>query len=154
MPKMDCDDLGGTDPDDTDKDEATVTLKDFYFPNGTYQTNRSLKYDYDFGDGWIHDIVFLGTAPSDFRNAMHVPAFLPVFCISGEGHPCAEDCGGGAGWEDVKDAFRKPKSSRGSDLREWYNNECANGDAKGLDPYKWDVFDVNAALHEEFGEEE
>jgi hypothetical protein len=156
MPKADCEDLkdtGFSDPDDAVEDEATVTLKDFYFPNGTYQGGRSLEYVYDLGDDWTHNIVFLGTAAPDFRAQMHVPPFLRVFCVSGEGHPCAEDCGNVVGWEDLKDAFRKPKGSRGAELREWYKNQCINGDQLkkgGLDPYKWDVYKVNEELHDEF----
>ena len=32
--------------------------------------------------------------------------------------------------------------------KEWYKKYCANGDPKGLDPYKWSVVDVNDALAE------
>jgi hypothetical protein len=31
-------------------------------------------------------------------------------------------------------------------LKGWHKTSCANGDPKGLDPYKWDIFDVNDEL--------
>ena len=31
--------------------------------------------------------------------------------------------------------------------REWYKTFCANGDPKGLDPFKWDILDVNSKLY-------
>jgi hypothetical protein len=62
----------------------------------------------------------------------------------GQGHPCAEDIG--PGWENLKKVFRGGKDAEG--LREWYKSECVNGDPTGLDPYKWDILDVNDALEE------
>ena len=69
-----------------------------------------------------------------------------VLCIGGEGHPCAEDCGSEPGWEDLKNAFKKPRGNKWR--REWYKTACANGDPKGLDPYKWDILEVNDQLRE------
>jgi hypothetical protein len=61
-----------------------------------------------------------------------------------QGHPCAEDCGGSGGWESLKDAFKKKGDAEGR--KKWYKQGCGNGDPKGLDPWKWDVFDVNDEL--------
>ena len=30
----------------------------------------------------------------------------------------------------------------------WYKESCANGDPKGLDPFKWSILDVNDDLAE------
>jgi len=30
----------------------------------------------------------------------------------------------------------------------WYKEECLNGDPKGLNPYDWDMYDVNEELLE------
>ncbi|KAL8916009.1 MAG: hypothetical protein Q9208_008740 [Pyrenodesmia sp. 3 TL-2023] len=106
-----------------------------------------ITYEYDMGDGWEHQIQLLGRAEKGLHAAL---TGLPeekaqkVLCVSGEGHPCAEDCGSEPGWEELKKAFTKPKGDR--ELKEWYKNVCANGDRKGLDPWKWDLMDVNAAL--------
>ncbi len=106
-----------------------------------------ITYEYDMGDGWEHQIQLLGRAEKGLHAAL---TGLPekkaqkVLCVSGEGHPCAEDCGSEHGWEELKKAFTKQKGDR--ELKEWYKNDCANGDRKGLDPWKWDLMDVNAAL--------
>jgi hypothetical protein len=41
---------------------------------------------------------------------------------------------------------KKRKDPEG--LKEWYMNTCANGDPNGLDPYSWDIFEVNDGLTE------
>jgi hypothetical protein len=76
---------------------------------------------------------------------MHILDELQAVCLGGEGHPCAEDCGGDLGWENLKNVFKKGKKDP-KGLKEWYKTSYANGDPKGLDPYKWDIFDVNDEL--------
>jgi len=44
----------------------------------------------------------------------------------------------------LKAAFKKKNDPDGR--KAWYKNMCANGDKKGLDPWKWDIFDVNDSL--------
>ncbi|KAL8860191.1 MAG: hypothetical protein Q9178_003455 [Gyalolechia marmorata] len=105
-----------------------------------------VRYEYDMGDSWDHQIVLLGRAEKGLHNVLggggeDTPK---VLCIGGEGHPCAEDCGSEPGWEDLKNAFKKQKGDKSR--REWYKTMCANGDPKGLDPYKWDILDVNDQL--------
>jgi hypothetical protein len=50
------------------------------------------------------------------------------------------------GWEDLKDLFTKKGKKDRDGLKEWYKKSCANGDPKGLDPYRWSILDVNDAL--------
>ncbi|KAI4159892.1 MAG: hypothetical protein LQ342_006220 [Letrouitia transgressa] len=108
----------------------------------------SITYEYDMGDGWQHDITVLGRADAGLHAMLGAPeeAEVKVLCLSGEGHPCAEDCGGEPGWEGLKEAFKKRNGDKG--LREWYKTVCSNGDRKGLDPWKWSVLDVNDVLRE------
>lgn len=62
-----------------------------------------------------------------------------------QGHACAEDCGSIPGWEDLKRVFKK--GAKDPDGRKgWYKTFCANGDRKGLDPYKWDILEINDEL--------
>lgn len=56
------------------------------------------------------------------------------------------------GWEELKAIFGNG-AYRGNAgvaeqqrLKAWYNTDCVNGDRRGLDPYKWGVVAVNAAL--------
>ncbi|KAI4212705.1 MAG: hypothetical protein LQ351_004596 [Letrouitia transgressa] len=108
----------------------------------------SITYEYDMGDGWQHDITVLGRADPSLHAMLGVPEDeeVKVLCLAGEGHPCAEDCGGEPGWEDLKGAFKKRNGDKSR--REWYKTMCSNGDRKGLDPWKWSIFDVNDGLRE------
>ncbi|KIW21994.1 uncharacterized protein PV07_12602 [Cladophialophora immunda] len=121
------------------------TLSDVFEEEQYRFTN--LLYEYDHGDGWEHVITLVGIEDPGFRKAMMLEAeYDSALCFAGEGHPCAEDCGGEPGWEDLKQIFAK-KGSRAKDGRKnWYKTYCANGDAEGLDPYRWDMLDVNAKL--------
>lgn len=66
--------------------------------------------------------------------------------LAPKGHPCAEDCGGEDGWEDLKELFAKPRMRDEDDKRQWYKTICLNGDPKGLNPYAWSILDVNDGL--------
>ncbi|KAL9023989.1 MAG: hypothetical protein Q9196_006837 [Gyalolechia fulgens] len=135
------------------EDENKWTLRDVLERkewNGqtvTSVADMHLIYEYDMGDSWVHQINVLGRADKGMHTAL--TGFPPekaqqVLCIAGQGHPCAEDCGSMPGWEDLKNAFKK--SGGDKELKDWYKNMCANGDKKGLDPWKWDMFDVNEGL--------
>ena len=69
-------------------------------------------------------------------------------CLGSEGAACAEDCGGGGRWEYLKDLFRNPRKKDEDGLRQWYKTQCANGNKKGLNPWSWDILDVNDRLAE------
>ncbi|KAL8668588.1 MAG: hypothetical protein Q9168_006787 [Polycauliona sp. 1 TL-2023] len=137
-----------------DQNEEDSTLRDVFerkeweIENGTKITGQmNLGYVYDLGDSWYHDILLLGRAEKGLHTVLTGEEDpQQVFCFGGEGHPCAEDCGSEPGWEDLKNAFRKPRGDKA--LRDWYKNTCYNGDAEGLDPYKWDILDVNDQLRE------
>lgn len=105
-----------------------------------------LNYEYDMGDGWSHAFSLLGRAVPQMNAQMLAPPDARIFCLAGEGHACAEDCGGGGGWEDLKEAFKHPKKAENWERVSWYKSGCLNGDKKGLDPYKWDVILVNYEL--------
>ena len=69
-----------------------------------------------------------------------------IVCVAGEGHGCAEDCGGPMGWDELKEAFAKPRGDK--ERKEWYKRMCSNGDKRGLDPWKWDMLRINEELDE------
>ena len=103
-----------------------------------------ITYEYDMGDSWEHQIILMGRADARLHRTLGVEGDAPVICLSGEGHPCAEDCGSAPGWEDLKAAFKKQKA--GKERKDWYKTVCWNGDPKGLDPYEWDILGVNDEL--------
>ncbi|KAL9611644.1 MAG: hypothetical protein Q9167_003712 [Letrouitia subvulpina] len=106
----------------------------------------TITYEYDMGDGWQHEITVFGRAEPGLHVMLGAPEYVKVLCLAGEGHPCAEDSGGGPGWEELKEAFAKRNGDK--EKREWYKTVCSNGDPKGLDPWKWSILDVNDGLGE------
>lgn len=84
-----------------------------------------LKYEYDFGDSWEHDIVVekvLEAAP------------LAVYprCTAGAGNCPPEDCGGVWGFYGLLETIRDPKHPEYHDMKEWLGGDY-DPDAFSLD---------------------
>lgn len=94
--------------------------------------------------GWEHAISFLGRADSMMRRQMHISEDVPVVCLSGEGHRCAEDCSGSHGWE-LKELFKKGRDDPEGKMR-WYMPMLGIRDPADFNPYEWDIRKVNEAL--------
>ena len=100
---------GEPDPewDDDTLDERKVRLADV-LPNA----KSKMRWDYDFGDGWEHDVVVEAIGPPD-ANATY-----PV-CLGGRRACPPEDCGGPYGYRDLLKALADPSHPDHADLREW-----------------------------------
>lgn len=72
----------------------------------------AFKYEYDFGDGWEHEILFEGNPPLD-------PKAKYPLCVEGERACPPEDCGGPWGYADYLAAIRDPKHEQHEELLEW-----------------------------------
>ena len=84
----------------------------------------AMRWDYDFGDGWEHDVVVEAIEP---RQAGSTP---PV-CIGG-GRACPpEDCGGPWGYEELLAALADPTHERHEEFSEWL--------PEGFDPEAFDI---------------
>lgn len=133
--------------------ESKITLQEVY-ENLEFGGKVKAVYNYDFGDGWECEICPVGRATPDSQAQMSASDELTVWCLGGGGYGIAEDSGGPPGWDDLKENFKKRKRrASGDDRREWYKKMCANGEPKGLDPYDWDILDVNHALVKAFSPE-
>lgn len=69
-------------------------------------------YEYDFGDGWGHEIVYEGTQPAE--QGVKYPR-----CVVGARACPPEDVGGPWGYADFLVAIRDPKHESHADLLEW-----------------------------------
>jgi hypothetical protein len=86
-------------------------------------------YEYDFGDGWRHEVQFEGFPPADPK------AKYPV-CVEG-GRACPpEDCGGPWGYADYLAALADPKHEQHEEMLEWRG------------PFDPEAFDANRATRE------
>ena len=84
--------------DDDQLDERGVRLADLPARFG---------YDYDFGDGWEHDIEVIG-------GGGEVPG-----CVDGEGVCPPEDCGGPNGYGTMLAALADPRHDEHDSMQEW-----------------------------------
>lgn len=70
------------------------------------------EYEYDFGDGWQHEILFEGRSPSEPREQY-------PHCLEGEGACPPEDVGGVWGYGDFLEAITDPAHEEHDSLLEW-----------------------------------
>ena len=94
-----------------------------------------LRYTYDFGDDWEHDIVLEET-----RTA--VPKETYPSCVTGKGACPPEDCGGAWGYDGLKEILADPSHEDHQDMLEWLGLDAG----ADFDPKEFSVAEVNARL--------
>jgi len=92
---------------------------------------RTLMYEYDFGDSWIHQIVREKLLPPD-------PAARPLVCLAGEQACPPDDCGGIGGYYQMLEALNKPEHQD----YEWVSDFLD----KDWDPEAFDLDKINRQL--------
>lgn len=78
-------------------------------------------YEYDFGDGWMHEIVYEGAQPVE-------PKKKYPLCLEGARACPPEDIGGPWGYGDFLQAIRDPKHKNHADLLEWVGGNFDPGE--------------------------
>lgn len=111
-------------PSDT-KNERNIRL------DSVAQQGDRFFYDYDFGDGWEHEIKVEKILPAE--TAVHYPR-----CVDGKRACPPEDCGGPPGYEYLLEALADPEHEEHDSMIEWIGGE--------FDPEVFDVEKVNQAL--------
>jgi pRiA4b ORF-3-like protein len=106
-------------------DERKARLSDVIFTVG----NR-LLYEYDFGDGWRHELRLEKVLAQD-------DSFRPV-CVAGERACPPEDCGGPFGFAELSEILGNPDHPEYVDRLEWLGGE--------FDPTYLDLARVNKRL--------
>lgn len=99
-------------------EDSTRTLLSEVLP----ATNRqfTFQYEYDFGDCWLHEIIFEGRRPID-------PKMKYPKCLEGASACPPEDCGGPLGYRELLDEYNES----GADP-EWMDREELGHD---FDPF-------------------
>jgi hypothetical protein len=92
---------------------------------------EEIEYEYDFGDGWSHDILLEKILP--FDQSIQLPC-----CTDGKGNCPPEDCGGIWGYQDLKEIISNPKHRQYKETIEWVGNE--------FDPDSFDKNEINEML--------
>lgn len=88
---------------------------------------KTLRYVYDFGDGWEHTIKIEHLSDA-------VPGITYPHLIDAAGRCPPEDSGGPSGYAELLDALADPKHERYTDLKQWIADDFdpAVVDANGL----------------------
>ena len=90
-----------------------------------------IAYEYDFGDGWEHELVVEARAVAEDGQAY--PA-----CLAGEGACPPEDCGGVYGFAELKEVLAGPDSAERDEMLEWTDED--------FDPSHFDLAAANATV--------
>jgi hypothetical protein len=106
-------------------DETTARLAD------VARVGTRIGYEYDFGDGWEHQVVVEARAVAEADKSY--PA-----CIAGEGACPPEDSGGAYGFEQLKELLAGPRSAERDEMREWAGDD--------YDPARFDLTAADAAV--------
>lgn len=107
--------------------DSTVTMVSELLPKTGKQF--AFKYEYDFGDGWEHEVLYEGSPP--LEKGKKYP-----LCLEGERSCPPEDVGGVWGYAEYLEALADPKHERHEEFMEW------NG------PFDPDEFDPKKATRE------
>jgi len=107
-------------------DEQDVTLRDL-----APKKRSKLKYEYDFGDGWMHLLKVEQVITDE-------PGFSGVECLGGENACPPEDVGGVWGYAELQETLKNPKHEEYEHYREWVGPD--------FDPVAFDLKKVNASL--------
>ena len=91
-----------------------------------------VRYDYDFGDGWSHEVRLVAIEP-------RVRGTKYPRCIEGERACPPEDCGGIPGYHRLLEVLADPRDEEHDEMVEWLK-----GHAKNYFPYRPAVFDASA----------
>ena len=96
------------------------------------QLKAKIGYDYDFGDGWEHDVVLEAIAPAD-------PEGIYPWVLDGKRRCPPEDVGGMWGYQQFLEASNDPNHPEHDEMKEWWDGP--------FDPEEFDVQEINGLFH-------
>ncbi|HEY2343522.1 MAG TPA: plasmid pRiA4b ORF-3 family protein [Chthoniobacteraceae bacterium] len=104
--------------DSGDESESKVRLDQV-----CQREKTKLAYDYDFGDGWEHEILVEKIIAPE--SGVRYP-----ICLAGKRACPPEDCGGPYGYMDLLDTLKNPKHENHEEMMDWIGGEW---DAEAFD---------------------
>ena len=93
-----------------EEEEAKMNSENLPLSAIFIKPRQKYMYNYDFGDGWTHEITLEKIIDSD--------SFI-ADCTGGKGTCPPEDCGGPFGYMDLKEILKDPKHPEYKEMREW-----------------------------------
>ncbi|MBI5522559.1 MAG: plasmid pRiA4b ORF-3 family protein [Desulfarculus sp.] len=122
--------IGVPDPDFPALDEI-INEKSLRLNEVVKDEKAKFFYEYDFGDGWRHELVVEKILPRD--KELRLPR-----CLAGKRNGPPEDCGGPWGYMDLVKAIANPNHPEHDEITEWLGFE--------FDPEEFDLEGINMAL--------
>lgn len=122
---------GRPDPEFADKGSETLNEKHYTIADIAPGAKKKFIYEYDFGDGWEHEIVVEKVLPPD-------AGFKRVICLAGENACPPDDCGGIGGYYEMLKIIADPKHPDHGHMKEWLGGE--------RDLARFDLDETNDAL--------
>ncbi len=95
------------------------------------KVNSSIAYEYDFGDGWNHEVKLEKILPTE-------EDMVSAKCIGGKRSCPPEDCGGVWGYAEMLHIIKDPKHEQYEDFIDWLGDD--------FDPDLFDIERVNGFL--------
>ena len=120
--------FGNTDHDAPHLIDEKVARVEHLLP----REHSSLRWDYDFGDGWEHDVVVEAIEPLNPKTK------YPVVLDGARACP-PEDVGGPGGYEELLRVLNDPTDEEHEQMREWA--------PEGFDSAVFDLVAANRRLH-------
>lgn len=90
--------------------DSTATMLSEILPDD--ESRYVFMYEYDFGDGWEHEVQFEGCPTPEERKT------YPL-CLEGERACPPEDVGGVWGYDELLEALADPAHERHEEFKEW-----------------------------------
>jgi hypothetical protein len=94
---------------------------------------QKIIYEYDFGDGWEHEILLEKSLPPE-------PGIRYPRCLAGARACPPEDCGGVGGYANFLEAIGDPNHEEHDEYLEWIGGE--------FDPEEFELDEVDAGLRQ------
>jgi hypothetical protein len=124
------DEFGVPDPELGFIDERRVSLGQLIGGAG-----ERLRYTYDFGDNWEHEIVVEELLDAD--PDIHYPVL-----VDAKGACPPEDCGGPWGYAELKEILADPTHDQHHEMLDWLGLD----DASEFDPGRFDADEIEEEL--------
>lgn len=108
MPPEKQDELGLEFPSDDIFDSTQISVGELFAGEGS-----SFRYEYDFGDSWMHKITLL--SQENYKKGEEPSIVL----LDGANACPPEDCGGVLGYQKMLEALKKPRSKEARRYKDW-----------------------------------
>jgi len=109
------------DPDCLSDDPRKVFIENHFRIRSLLKKGDRFVYEYDFGDGWTHDVEVLRVEPP------HEGVQHPI-CLHGERRCPPEDVGGVYGYEEFLQTINDPEEEEHESMLEWVGGEFDPGE--------------------------